>query len=321
MRINRALLYAGIFLVAIGGVIVIVDQGVLAPSTVSEALRFWPVAVLAIGTGLVLRRTPVSLAGGLLATAVPGLVLGGAFAVAPRVSGDCGIHGGPQVVATRAGTFSGTAKVSLDVSCGTLTVDTAPGSAWQFDASNTGNLAPRVTVSDTTLSVESTAGHAWPDVLTGGRNDWNLMLPTSQISGFGLAINAGKGQISLPGATIGRLDLIANAAEVDIDASTATLDQLSAEVNLGVLSIRVPGDSDFTGTFQVNAGGIKVCAPEGIGLRVDTRDIATQVTVGGLKQAGQTWQTANYLSAAHHADFDITGSFGAVDINPIGGCK
>lgn len=321
MRINRALLYAGAFLVAIGGVLVVVDQGVLASSTVGEALRYWPLAVLAIGAGLVFRHTQVSLASGLLAAAVPGLLLGGTFAVAPRISGDCGIHGQPQAVTTRDGAFSGAADISVDVGCGTLTMGTAPGSGWHLDATNSGNRAVAVDASASSLSVASTGAHGWPDVIQGGRNAWTLTLPTSEISSLGVTVNAGTGQISLPGAAIGRLDLVTNAAELSVDASGASVHQLSATVNLGVLSIRVPSNGDMTGSFEVNAAGIKVCAPEGIGLRVDTRDIATQVTVGGLKQAGSTWQSANYLSAEHHADLDITGSFGAVDINPIGGCK
>jgi len=46
------------------------------------------------------------------------------------------------------------------------------------------------------------------------------------------------------------------------------------------------------------------------------------VSVGGLDQAGSgTWQSANFDTATHRATLSVHVTFGAVDINPIGGCK
>jgi hypothetical protein len=320
MRINRALLYAGTFLVAIGGVLVVVDQGLLATSTVSDALRYWPLAVIAIGAGLVLRHTQVSLASGLLAAAVPGLLLGGTFAVAPRISGDCGVRNQPQTVMSRSGELGSAAQVSVTLNCGFLSVGTGDGTGWHLDASYTGAHEPLLSGLDGNLTIRSASGNGF-DTLRAGRASWNLTLPRTTIGGLTLETNLGHAQVYLFGATIGRLAVATNAGDTKIDASGASLQDVSAEVNLGVLSMVLPASSDVHGTFEVNAGGIKVCAPPELGLRVVTREVATQVNVGGLKQAGSTWESANYLSADHRADLDITGSFGAVDINPIGGCK
>jgi hypothetical protein len=86
MRLNRTLLYTGVFLVAIGGAVMAVDFGPVSTPALTDALRLWPLAVIAIGLGIALRRTQVSLASGLLAAAVPGLVLGAAMAAAPRLA-------------------------------------------------------------------------------------------------------------------------------------------------------------------------------------------------------------------------------------------
>ena len=83
MRVNRGLLYTGIFLVAIGAVLVAADVGAIDTARLTDALRLWPLAVIAIGASLVLRRSRFSLQGGMLAAALPGLILGGAIAVAP----------------------------------------------------------------------------------------------------------------------------------------------------------------------------------------------------------------------------------------------
>jgi hypothetical protein len=89
MRVHRALLYTGVFLVAIGGVLVAADASGVAAATIVDALRLWPLAVIAVGAGLVLRQSRFSLQGGLIGAALPGLVLGGAIAAAPTHLPDC----------------------------------------------------------------------------------------------------------------------------------------------------------------------------------------------------------------------------------------
>ena len=86
MRLNRTLLYAGVFLVAIGGAFTAADLSPFSTATLIDALRLWPLAVIAVGLGIVLRRTQIGLASGLLAAALPGLVLGGAMALGPRLA-------------------------------------------------------------------------------------------------------------------------------------------------------------------------------------------------------------------------------------------
>jgi hypothetical protein len=85
MRINRTLLYTGVFLAAIGGAVLVADFGAISTPSLIDVLRLWPVAVIAIGLGIAFRRTRFSLASGMLAAAVPGLILGGAMAVGPRL--------------------------------------------------------------------------------------------------------------------------------------------------------------------------------------------------------------------------------------------
>jgi hypothetical protein len=86
MRVNRTLLYAGVFVVAIGAGLLIADLRQLGSSTLIELLGYWPLAVIALGLGLVLRQTDLGLPSGLLAAAVPGLVLGGVLALGPLLA-------------------------------------------------------------------------------------------------------------------------------------------------------------------------------------------------------------------------------------------
>lgn len=319
MRVDRRSLYAGLFLMAVGGVLVAADLRAVDAATLGDILRLWPLAIVALGLGLVLRRTQFSLATGMLAAAVPGLVLGGGLAVAPRFVGDCAARGGPASSATQQGTFEGPASVSVRTGCGSFTVSTAPGNGWQLAAGNTAGRMPSVSSSAQSLSIGSSGDERWR-FLDDGRDSWELILPTSEIADLSLVVNAGHGSVSLPGARIGSLALTANASQVVVDASEASVADLSGVVNVGSLSIKLP-DSDLTGSVRIGAGELHICAPPGVGLRVTTRGAAKHVMVGSLEHVGAEWESPGYGTATRHADLRVSVNFGSVQIDPIGGCK
>ncbi len=320
MRVNRRFLYWGVFLVAIGGVLVATDLAAVDSSTITDALRLWPLALVAIGLGLVLRRTRFGLSGGLLAAAIPGLVLGGAFAVVPRLAVDCGATGTPSSTATHQGAFDGPARISVSTGCGELIVNTAPGSGWQLQAGSTASRAPVVNDSSRTLSIDAGGREGWHAFNT-DRDAWNLTLPTSAIEDLSFVVNAGVGRIGLAGAQIGSLELTTNAAQTSVDLSEASVGSLSGKVNAGLLAFHLSATTDFVGSMDVNAGALQVCIPGGLGLRVHHSGVLNGITVNGLHQSGADWQNPDYASAAHHADLNIDVNLGSVEINPIGGCK
>jgi hypothetical protein len=318
MLINRKFLYVGVFLVAIGGVLVAADLTTADASAIRDALRLWPLAIVAIGLGIALRRTPFSLAGGLIAAAVPGLVLGGGFALAPRVVGDCGVPGPASTVTTEQGSFDGSARVFVSTGCGTLLVDTAPGSEWSFERGDITGRAPVIDASTRTLSIDA-GGHRWWQRSADDRDTWHLTLPTSPIEDLSVVVNTGEGRLRLPNARIGRLEVTTNAGQTIVDLSGADVSDLVSVVNAGALSYRLP-DADLNGTFEINAGGLEICAPGDLGLRVRQDGNLSGITVNGDHQAGSDWQSPNYASAAHKANLSVEVHLGNVEINPIGGC-
>jgi hypothetical protein len=320
MRVNHRFLYWGIFLVAIGGVLVAADLRAVDTATLTDALRLWPLAVIVIGLSIVLRRTRLSLPGLLLAAAVPGLVVGGALAVAPRFVSDCGARGGPARSATEQGTFDGSATVSVRSGCGSLSVKTAPGDGWQLAAGSTSGRTPKVNSSPRSLSIDATIDDDW-SVLDAGRDTWDLTLPTSDLDALSVVVFAGQDRIDLPGARIGHLALTVNAAEMVVDASGASVADVSAVVNVGSLSIRLPATGDLAGSLLVRAGELQICAPPGLGLRVSSSGTGEQIRVDGVQQHGSVWQGPDYATATHRADLRVSATFGAVEIDPIGGCK
>src|SRR6476661_6958461 len=170
MAINRRFLYLGLFLVAIGGVLVAVDLAAVDTTALSDVLRLWPVALVAIGAGIVLRRSRYALVGGIIAAMLPGLVLGGGLAVAPRHGLDCGAGNVGEQTRTQHGAFSGGGAVQIDTSCGSISIQTQPGDAWQLTSSSTTGREPHVELNGDVLQIAS----AGSDMFENGRDTWNL---------------------------------------------------------------------------------------------------------------------------------------------------
>ena len=73
MRINRSFLNWGVFLIALGGIPLAVDQGWLESDIASDLGQLWPLILVGIGLGLILRWTPLSWFGGALVAATFGI--------------------------------------------------------------------------------------------------------------------------------------------------------------------------------------------------------------------------------------------------------
>ncbi len=319
MRVNRRFLYWGALLLAVGAVLVAADFGTLDATVLTDVLRLWPLAIVAIGLSLVLRRTQFALPALLVAAIIPGLVVGSAFAIVPRVADACGIRGDAAQAVTHQGTFDEAGVVSVRHGCGVLRVTTESGSAWRLDSRTFGSGEPVVEQSGRALSLDVPGGARW-NPLAFGRNGWDLTLPTSELRDLSFAIFAADGRIELPDAQVGRLGLKVNAARTTVDLTGASVSELDADVNAGQLVVSLSGDDDLSGTFDIGAANLRICSPPELGLRVSSSGTAESIEVGGDEQAGN-WLSPTYRSADHRADLTIDTAFGAVEINPIGGCK
>jgi len=317
-RVKRSYLYWGVFLATLGGTLVYADLVGVDEELVAQALGLWPLIFVAIGVALVLRRTSFDLAGGMLAAAVPGLLIGGAFAAGPTIAIDCG-RGTPSEYITSDGAFTGLAEVDVTLDCGSLSVTTAPGAAWTLDAGNTKGRMPDVDASADRLSIDGSGLRGWPR--SPGRDDWRLTLPTAPLDELDVTINAGEGRVDIPDAQIGRLDVTTNAGRSFVDLSSTTLGTIDATINAGELSLDLSADDDLTGSLSVNAGSLQLCVPPDLGVQVRQTGALGSTSFDGLVRDGSLWQSPNYESAVHRADLDVSVNLGNLDLNPIGGCK
>ena len=320
MAVDRRLVYVGVFLFALGGVTLAAQGGVFGSDEAAQALRLWPVAIIALGAGLLLHRTRFGLAGGLVAAAMPGLLLGGALVAAPRLVPECG--GTPQAggVVSRQGTFDGPASVDLTFACGDLSVITAPGNGWQIQTGDAAGSTATVALTPGRLSVASSGEwHAFGP-LHGG-DTWQLSLPTATSLDLAAEINAGRARLDLAGAQLRSASFTVDAGDARVDLSGASVGHLSMDVNAAAASVVLPVSQDLGADLSVSAGSLKVCAPSGLGLRVHATTVLASANYGDLVRAGDAWESSRYATANHHADVTIAATVGSVEINPQGGCQ
>ncbi|MEO8207629.1 MAG: hypothetical protein ABI598_01245 [Chloroflexota bacterium] len=317
MHINRKTLYLGVFLIATGAAVLVARGSDHA--RIVEALGLWPVAIIAIGAGLILRGTRISLAAGMVAAAVPGLLLGGFVVAGPDVRMDCGeAHATSQ--ATHEGAFNGPASVGLELNCGNLAITTQPGSDWRVDASDRAGSKPSIDATGTRLQVLS-ADRSHYVGLSWNADDWSIALPTAVLLDLDATVNAGHASLDLAGARLGDLMLTVNAGDLQADLAKTTLRRLQLEVNAADASITLPASTSFSADFNVNAASLDVCVPTGLGLRIHQDGELSNTSYAGLVRSGDTWETPGYANAVFHADVTMSVNVGSVDVNPEGGCK
>lgn len=318
MNIDKRLLGWGVFFLSAGAVVLVVQSGVAADDDVAAALALWPVVVIALGAGLLLRRTRFDVAGLMLAAAAPGLLVGGLLVASPDWSMDCRYVRATDAT-TQQGTLEDGAVVDLRLACGELTVTTVPGTGWQLQFDGDAARKPTVSADTRRLSVVS-AARMGPFGFGRGGDDWQISLPTAERLDLVADLSAGHGDIDLAGALLGDARFVANAADLRLDLSGATASTVAVEANAARVSLWLPAD-DVTADLSVNAGAISICAPADLGVRIRETGTLADFDSTGLVRRDGAWESPNYTTATHRADVSVTANVGSVDYDPEGGCK
>ncbi len=328
MRIDRRFLGWGIFFIALGGVPLLVRQGLVAQSTAGDAWRLWPLVIVGIGVGILLRRTPAAVAGGMLVAATFGIVFGGLLASGPDLGNVAGCGNpnvtGPIVASQGSGTFSSTGTARIQMDCGVLTVDTQPGSGWSFQGRDPQGGAAVVDQSGSSFGIAAPArSDAFWNVTGAHNRTWTVTLPTTPQIDLTVGVNAGSGHLDLAGANLASLDSEVNAGDASIDLSHATVAAIQVHVNAGSARVNLPASSSTAGSLSVNAGSLDLCAPaaSGIRIRVSGALSSTDFAANGFAHSGDTWTSPNYSSAGNRIDLQLDANLASVNLDPAGGCQ
>ncbi len=320
MRIDRGLLGWGVFLVVLGAIPLAITQGWL-PSDLAW-WQLWPLILIGIGLGILLRRTSFAPLGGLVVAATFGAMIGGSIASGsfPVFGGDC--LGGTAGAAfpAQTGTLSGTtASVRLDMGCGDVSVASASGTSWRIEGTSDGGRAPTIDASGETV----TARVASSGNIFGARSSWHVSLPSSPRQTLDVAENAGSANLVLGGIDLDRLQLTVNAGDGRVDMTGTTPGSLTGTVNAGSAKIQLPKAS-LTGNLTVNAGSIALCAPDGVALRLTANDNITasyDFEQRGLVRQGNTYTSPDWASATTRIELTTSANAGSFSLDPPEGCQ
>ena len=320
MQINRRFLYIGLFFITFGGVLLAARQGWVTASAVASLWQLWPVLLIAIGLWIILSRRAAGWIGGVLVSVCLGamaasVVQGG---VVPFVGCGGGETGFP--FATQEGELASQAEVDVAFSCGELSVATGAGAAWSLSGSSSDGHVPDVERSDSGVSIES-ATRSFP--FGGGRETWTLRIPTEPTIDLGVTLNAGSGVVELDGAHLADVHSTVNAGSLTLDLrGVEAITDLGGTVNAGSSVTWLP-ELSVEGSLTVNAGSLVICAPDDIGLRLNTGDnpiSSNNFDQAGLVKTDSGWETPDYGWAAVRTELDVTANAGSASLNPSQPC-
>jgi hypothetical protein len=345
MRINRSLLNWGVFLIALGGVPLAVDQGWLESDIAAELGQLWPLILVGIGLGLILRWTPMAWFGGALVAATFGVIFGAAavslrdndvgnvWAVIPAItSGACADGAAGDEATTREGIASGDA-FELDVSlpCGELDVQRAEDTTWRVDATHDTGEAPRIDEIDGTTGVKALRirNDSDDEIAFIGRqshNDWNVQVPADASLTMLITLDAARGLVEAGPGPLDRLDGTLNAADATFDlgqAETAAGSRVGLTLNASDGSLVLPA-GPVDGSVTLNASSLTVCAPNSVPMQVELTETLASSDLGdaGLEQVDDsTWTSPDFSGSGDHISLELTSTVSSLSIERPEACS
>ena len=321
MHTDRRLIYLGVFLLVFGGILLGARQGWIPETVVAALWQLWPVLLIATGISIILSGRPGAWLGGVVASVCLGAMAAAVIqtGIVPFVG--CGGDSGGTAFETQAGPLASSAEVDVTFSCGELAVESGPGADWSVEGTSEDGRRPNVEESDGGVSIEPSGQGVFG--FGGSRERWTVTLPTEPTLALGLTLNAGSGRVELPDVNLTEVDVTVNAGSLSLDLrDAASLESLDGTVNAGSNVTWLP-ELPLTGDLTVNAGSLVICAPDGLGLRLNTGDnpiSSNDFDRAGLIRTDDGWETPGFSSAAVTAELDVTANAGSMSLNPTEPC-
>lgn len=321
MRIHRGFLGWGVFLILAGAIPLAVRAGYLPDDLLRNVGSLWPLILVGIGVGILLSRTHYGFLGGLIVAATFGVIVGGVLA--GSVGGidlGCGSHQGTTAFEARQGPFTGpSASVDIDLNCGNLDVAVASGTDWRVEGQDRDGKGPNMDASNDRLRLTTRDTDGGVFGVLGDRGTWRVTLPDGPRLDVQLTLNAGSSTVNLAGANLGNVDTELNAGSTTIDlGSVRQIGNLDAQVNAGSIALTLPAIS-MRGTFEVNAGSVKLCAVPETGIRIRSDEsLVASYDFQGLTKNGSTWETPGFDGATVKIELDAHATAGSVSLDRSG---
>jgi hypothetical protein len=321
MRIDRSLLNWGVFLIALGGVPLAVQRGWADAGIAGDLWRLWPLILVGIGLGLVLRWTPLAWLGGALVAGTFGLIFGALVAGGIQgVSSACvGLGSGQTETTSESGPASSSSfSLQLELSCGDLDVARSAAGEWTLQADHEPGKPPTIDATDASLTLGQPGTDAIFVLGQQTRSEWQVGLPADPALDVGLTLNAASGSVDVGEGPIERVQGTINAGDLDIDLASATTEQpanLSLTYNAASGSLALPAAS-VIGSMTLNASSLELCVPADAEARFELESTLSSddFSGSGLTEVGDSWQTEGFDTSAVHIDLSITSTVSSISV-------
>jgi len=326
MKVNRSWLNWGVFFIVLGAIPLAANSGYLDRDVAGGLFRLWPLLLIGIGVGLMLRFTALHAIGGLVVAATFGLLGGALLTSGPgAVAGACVVPSriDPAALETRTNPFAGSeAHLELELSCARVEVDRSGGSEWvvraNFAAGRTGlDAGPdRVRLGD------RPAGFF--DARSG--QQIQLGLPTDAPLSSSITLNASNATVNLAGAAVNQFGATLNASDARfqlLDADMAN-GRISMTLNASSATVSLPRTgSTLSSSVTINAAALTLCAPSELGLSIayDGTLSSENFAAAGLVRSGDTWQTSGFASASQRLELHLSANVSSTTLDRSGGCQ
>jgi hypothetical protein len=328
MRVRRSFINWGIFLICLGAVPLAVQLGVMDRGTAGELVRLWPLIIIGIGLGLILRFTPLEALGGVVVAGTFGLLFGVLFA-GGFPGGFVGCPGGSAsgTTVTRNGTFTESPTLNLELTCADFAVSRAPETAWTVQA--TTSQTAGIDSTGTSLTLRSAANGA--PFMGNARESWQVTMPDILPIAANITLNASKGTFSLTPGSLAALNATFNASDTRIDLSQAQPGgafpayfpgRFGATYNASSGTLLLPKQG-FSGDITLNASSLRLCAASDTELAItDHETLSSQnFASAGMVRSGDTWVTPDYNSTGAHVVLSISANVSSITLDRSGGCQ
>ncbi len=321
MNVRRRYLNFGVFLLCVGAVPLAVQTGLLNAGGASDIARLWPLILIGIGLGIIVRLSSFQALGGVVVAATVGLLIGSALA--GGAAGAVGCIGGPASgsTVTRSGSFTdplSPGQVSIDLSCADLTSSQGSTNDWTVQA--TTDQPPTINA-DGELRLTSSRNVPF----SSGRENWIVTLP-NQLSTVYFTLNASSANLTFGPGALALLSLDLNAGDAHLNLGQADLSHgpLNATLNAASATIILPtSGTGATGTLHLNASSLNLCADPGLALHIsyDGTLSSDNFAAAGLTTDGHNWTTPNADLQRPNVYLDLSANVSSISLDRSGGCS
>lgn len=280
----------GIILIVLGALWLLSNLGLFSWDFWNALWLLWPLALILLGLGLLLRgyrqRVPI-----LVGVALVGGALLLAWNARPGAQGTTEVLSIPLQGATIA-------EVSLRVGVGRLEVGAlAAGSPNLLQGQI--NLLPGERLE---RQIERSDG-----VRVTLRTQGQVSGPVSRSKGWNL---------NLSPTPILKLNFETGVGESELKLHDLRLERLDVQSGVGQVRIELPGQGQYSARIQGGVGQIEVKLPQGVGVRLTARaGIGGVETPSDLISQGQGhYESENYATAENRIDLEVQGGIGRVQI-------